>query len=214
MKCIVSQSNWVSNATNSNAIISKSKTIFWILFCISEIYIKFRILWKQRWASKVIFFLIYRLQKAGLLTCRKSPVSEHLRKGNILKGRKHCLNQHDSIFVIFFDHSERKAAPKIWFQQYVKSRNCLLTYWHPMASILSQEKQVLNGTNSNAIISKSENISLIFFWISENYIKFGILWKKRSASKVIFSKIIDFKKRSYLYAQKIPCQNTYLQSTC
>ena len=39
--------------------------------------------------------------------------SEHLWTVNMLKAPKHCLNQHGSIFVKFFDHSERKAARKI-----------------------------------------------------------------------------------------------------
>ena len=40
-------------------------------------------------------------------------------------------------------------------------------------------------TNSNAIISKSKNIFSIFFWISQIFIKFVLLCKKRSASEVI-----------------------------
>ena len=158
MKCIVSQSKWVSNATNSNAIISKSKPIFWILFCISKIYIKFRILWKQRWASKVIFFLIYRLQKAGLLTCRKSPVSEHLRKGNILKGRKHCLIS-TTVFLSYFlitlkgKQLQKFGFSSIWNQEIVCSH--IDTRWQvfclrkskcltePIQMQLSQNQKIL-----------------------------------------------------------------------
>ena len=54
------------------------------------------------------------------------------------QGPKHCLNINGSIFVIFFDHSERKSAPNILFKEYLKSWDCLLTYCHPMTSILSQ----------------------------------------------------------------------------
>ena len=39
-----------------------------------------------------------------------------------------------------------------------------------MTSILSQEKQVFNATNSNAIISKSKNIFGSFFCTSRMYI--------------------------------------------
>ena len=42
-------------------------------------------------------------------------MSEHLRTVNMLKILKHCLNLHDSIFVVCFDHSERKSAQKILF---------------------------------------------------------------------------------------------------
>ena len=50
----------------------------------------------------------YRLQKAGLFKNLKSPVPEHLWTANMLKGPKHFLNLHSSIFLIFFDHSERE----------------------------------------------------------------------------------------------------------
>ena len=103
------------NATNSNAIISKSKSICSIFFCICGISIKFKTLWKKKWASKVICFWNYRLQKAELLKCPKCPVSEHLWTGSMLKclkGPNHCLNLHGSIFDTFFDHSEKKICCK------------------------------------------------------------------------------------------------------
>ena len=115
MRSILSQSKRVFNATNSNDIISKSKTIFSIFFCISRIYNKLRILSKKRWASEVISFWNYWLGKAALLKCAQSPVSEHLWKINILNGPKHCLNPHGSIFVISFDHLERKSSKKALF---------------------------------------------------------------------------------------------------
>ena len=81
-------------------------------FYIFEIYIEFGILWKKRWTSEVICFRNYRLQKAGLLKCLKSPVSEHLWTVNMLKGLKHCLNLHGGIFVIFLEHLDKKSAQK------------------------------------------------------------------------------------------------------
>ena len=101
-------------ATNSNAIMWKWKNIFRTFFCISKIYIRFGILWKRRWASEVICFWNYRLQKAGLLKCLKSPLSEHLWTLNMLNGVKHCINLHSSIFVIFFDHSEKNQRWKLF----------------------------------------------------------------------------------------------------
>ena len=38
-------------------------------------------------------------------------MSEHLWTVNMLKAPKDCLNVHESIFVIFFDHSEKQSAP-------------------------------------------------------------------------------------------------------
>ena len=98
------------NATNSNAIISKSKNVLSISFCISGIYVIFRILSSKRWASDVILFWNYRLENAELLKCLKSLVSEHLWTIKMLKCLKDFLNLQGSIFVIFFDHSERKSA--------------------------------------------------------------------------------------------------------
>ena len=83
----------MSSETNSNAIISKSKNIFCIFFRISQIFIKFVLLWRKRSASEVICFWNYRLQKAGLLKLLKSPLREHLWIVNILKRPKDCLNK-------------------------------------------------------------------------------------------------------------------------
>ena len=115
MTSILSQKKLVFNETNSDAIISRSKNTFSNFFCISEIYIKFGILWKKRWALEFICFWYYRLQKAELLKCPKIPVSEHLWTVNMLKGPKDWLNLHGRIFVIFFDRSKRKSPQKILF---------------------------------------------------------------------------------------------------
>ena len=115
MKSILSQKKQVFNGTNSNDIISKWKNILSIFFLICGIYIKLGILSKKKWASEVICLLNYRVKKAGLLKCLKSRVSEHLRTVNMLKVLKHCLNLHGSIFVVFFDDSERISARKIFF---------------------------------------------------------------------------------------------------
>ena len=126
------------NDTNPNAIISKSKKKL-----INSV-LHFRILhkiWntlKKKWASEVICFWNYRLKNAGFLQCRKSCVSEYLWTVKKSKGPKHGINLQDSTFVILFDFSERKSARKNVFSQYLKCWDCLLTYYHPMASILSQ----------------------------------------------------------------------------
>ena len=78
----------ITNATKSNASISKSKNVSCIFCCISGIETKFEILWKKRWASEVNYFLNYRLQKGEFFKCPKRPVSEHLWRVNILKGLK------------------------------------------------------------------------------------------------------------------------------
>ena len=101
----------VSNATNSNAIISKSKNIFWIFFCIIRIWIKFGILWKKRRASEVISCWNYRLQNEGLLNYLKI-LCQNTQPQVMQRGPKDCLNLQCSIFVRFFDLSAREWAPK------------------------------------------------------------------------------------------------------
>ena len=70
---------------------------------------------KKIWAAEMISYRNYRVEKAELLKWTKNLVWEHLSTVKMLKDPKHCLNLHGSIFVIFFDHSERKSAPKTLF---------------------------------------------------------------------------------------------------
>ena len=93
----------------------KIKKYFRNFFSISGIYMEFGILWNKRIASDYICFCNYRLEKAGLLKCPKSLVSEHLWRVNMLEGPKHCINLQLSIFFIFFDHSETKSLQKLRF---------------------------------------------------------------------------------------------------
>ena len=65
----------------------------------------------ERWfLSKIIAW-----KKRSYLSAQKATVSEHLWTVNMLKGPKHCLNMDGSIFVMFFDHSEKKSPPKSLF---------------------------------------------------------------------------------------------------
>ena len=56
-----------------------------------------------------------QMQKARLVKCLKSSVSEHLWTINMLKCPKDCWNLHESYFIIFFDQSEKKSAREILF---------------------------------------------------------------------------------------------------
>ena len=60
---------------------------------------------KKKWSSELICFWNDTLEKAVLLKSLKNPVSEYLWTVNMLKGPKHCLSLHGSIFLIFFHHS-------------------------------------------------------------------------------------------------------------
>ena len=69
-----------------------------------------------------------------------------------------------------------------------------------MTNILSQKEHVGNRTNSNAVISKSENISSTFLYISGIYMKFEILWKKDEPQGWFVSETKNCKKHGYLNA--------------
>ena len=99
------------NPTNSSAIISISKTIFWIFFSVSGTYLKFWIISKKSWASELIFYWNYKLETADLLKSTKNRISQDFLTVNMLKGPKHCLNLHGSVFVIFFDLLSKKISP-------------------------------------------------------------------------------------------------------
>ena len=73
-------------------------------------------------------FLKLQIAKSGVTEMPKSLVSELLRIVNMLRGTKHCLSLHGSIFVKFLYHSQKKASRKTLFQQYLKSWDCLFTY--------------------------------------------------------------------------------------
>ena len=70
---------------------------------------------KKKWASYLIYFRNYRLQKAWLLKCLKSPASEHLWWDNMLRYPKHYWNLHCSSFAIFFSQFETASVRKEFF---------------------------------------------------------------------------------------------------
>ena len=115
MTSILSLSKRMFNATNSNAIISKSKNMLWMVFWISGIYIKLGILWKKHEPQRLFVSEIIDCKKRSYLNASKAPCQKtfgHLWRVNMLKCLGHCINLHSSIFVILFDHSERKSARK------------------------------------------------------------------------------------------------------
>ena len=61
---------------------------------------------------------------------------------------------------------------------------------------------------------KEKNIFSIFFCISENCIKFGILWNRRWSSEVISFSNYKLQKAGLLKCLKASCHKTYGQSLC
>ena len=99
------------NATNSNAIISKPKNIFWIFLCISGIYIKFWILSKKSWASQVISYWNYRLEKTELLKTQKTRI-RILMDSQHIKGSETLLKSSPQYFCRILRSLSKKFSSK------------------------------------------------------------------------------------------------------
>ena len=61
-----------------------------------------------------MYFRNYGLSKTWLNHSLKSAVSDYPLTVNMLKGPKHLLNLHESIFISFFHPSQEK-----WFRKYL-----------------------------------------------------------------------------------------------
>ena len=202
------------HATNSNAFISKSKSISSIFFCLSGIYIIFAMHWKKSSASEVISFWNNRLEKAELLKCPKSPVSQHLWTVTILIGPKHCLNLPSSIFVIFLITLIKNQVQKL----------CFISIWNyeTVCYHIDTRWEVFSLSKSECLIHRiqtqfSQNLEIFsefFFPFPESTWNLECIDQKVQLQRLFLSEIIDWKKRSSLNAQEAPCQNTYGQSTC
>ena len=83
-----------------------------------------------------MYFWTYRLRKTWLDKCLKSPILEKPSRSSMVKGRKHCWNLNDSIFIIFIDSSARNSGWKCLSEWYYKIYDCLLTHWLSITSIL------------------------------------------------------------------------------
>ena len=71
--------------------------------------------YKKKWALGVIFFFEIIDYKKGVTWMTAKRRIRTLMDNEQVKGPKHCINLESSIFVIFFDHFQRKSAQKILF---------------------------------------------------------------------------------------------------
>ena len=76
------------------------------------------------------------MRKIWFGKCLKMLVSEALSTSNMLNGVRHCLNLYNSTFNILIDQYEWNLVGKSLSWWYVKSSDCLLTHWLPIARIL------------------------------------------------------------------------------
>ena len=129
-------------------------------------------------------FWNYRLQKAWLLKCLKSPLSEHLWTGNMLKGLKDF-----KILRLFLN---------------------ILTLCDKYSLFM---KWVLNATNSNAFTSKIEKMFLNFFLNFLDLHQILNILKNKWHSRLMYLRNYRLKKTWLLKCLKAMCQNNYRQST-
>ena len=66
----------------------------------------------------------------------KSLVSEDHWRSNIVTVPNHCCNQHHGTFSMLSDHYQVNSVAKSLSYIHAKSRDCLLTHWLLMKSIL------------------------------------------------------------------------------
>ena len=127
----------------------------------------------------VDFFLQLHTGKSMLLKGLKSPKSEHLWTVNMLKGPKECLNMHGSIFVIIFDHSEKKIRPKISVLVVSEILWLFVKILTPdeKYSLSVKVSVYLNPFKCNYLQTKKCFLNFLLHF--EIYIKFGIVWKTK-----------------------------------
>ena len=123
--------------------------------------------------------------KSGLLKSLKSSVSAHLWTVNMLKSAKNCLNLHGSMFVIFFDHSETKGAPKSIFLLVSEIFRLFLNILTPDDMYCISVKASVYRDQFKCYYVQIKNYLLIFFCTSGISITFGILLKTGWSSEVI-----------------------------
>ena len=77
------------------------KTFLLRFYCLFEMYIKSKTIWKKRGPHSLsIFQIIYNilLRKTWLLTRLKRPLSEYTLESSLLTVPRHCWNLHGSTF--------------------------------------------------------------------------------------------------------------------
>ena len=105
------------NATSSNAFVSKSKNVFSIFFCISEIYIKFGTLLKLRWASEIYTAKVAVTWMTKTACVRTLMDSQHVKRSETL------LKSAQQYFCHIFWSLWRKIRPIFsqFFSKFQKS---------------------------------------------------------------------------------------------
>ena len=181
-----------SNIFRSNYL--RKKDVFSISVYIFEIHIEFLKISKKIWPSKVIYFWTDLLRKMWLDKCLKSSVSEDPSTRNMANGPKHCWNLNSSTFVIFIDHCERNSVVKSLSWWYEKYKDCFLTHWLPMTSILFLIETIYRNIFRCNYLENNRNFHNFLFHLGNLDSTLNILKKKDDPHRWCIFELTDFEK--------------------
>ena len=181
-----------SNIFRSNYL--RKKDVFSISVYIFEIHIEFLKISKKIWPSKVIYFWTDLLRKMWLDKCLKSSVSEDPSTRNMANGPKHCWSLNSSTFVIFIDHCERNSVVKSLSWWYEKYKDCFLTHWLPMTSILFLIETIYRNIFRCNYLENNRNFHNFLFHLGNLDSTLNILKKKDDPHRWCIFELTDFEK--------------------
>ena len=181
-----------SNIFRSNYL--RKKDVFSISVYIFEIHIEFLKISKKIWPSKVIYFWTDLLRKMWLDKCLKSSVSEDPSTRNMANGPKHCWSLNSSTFVIFIDHCERNSVVKSLSWWYEKYKDCFLTHWLPMTSILFLIETIYRNIFRCNYLENNRNFHNFLFHLGNLDSTLNILKKKDDTHRWCIFELTDFEK--------------------
>ena len=181
-----------SNIFRSNYL--RKKDVFSISVYIFEIHIEFLKISKKIWPSKVIYFWTDLLRKMWLDKCLKSSVSEDPSTRNMANGPKHCWSLNSSTFVIFIDHCERNSVVKSLSWWYEKYKDCFLTHWLPMTSILFLIETIYRNIFTCNYLENNRNFHNFLFHLGNLDSTLNILKKKDDPHRWCIFELTDFEK--------------------
>ena len=195
--------------TSPDAVIFKTKDFFYIFYCVSGIYMKWKRFSEKNRVFKLKYFRNYWLQKRVLFKCLKSLTSEQLSVIDLLTGTKYCLNLHSTTIILFFlwiwDKLSWKKSALVLSKilglfvntltaEYKYSRSNMQTLAQHVQTPLSLKKKTFSG------------FFISFLKCTTNGEHFQ---KNRVSSTLSISKIIDPKRGGYLNAWKALLQNSF-----
>ena len=106
-----------------------------ILYCISEMCMKFRIFSKKWWVSEPNYFRYYCFQERLLIKRLKGLAWENHSVTNVPTGSKHRLKTQGITIILFPYEFQVNWVRKRQLSSDLKSQDCLPTHWLQLTSI-------------------------------------------------------------------------------